>query len=543
MIAPITDRELLRDYAEHGSESAFKSLVSRHVDLVYATAWRGLSDVQAAEEVTQNVFIQLARKRHWLAGTTNLAAWLHQAARLEVRRWWRGELRRQRREQTAVELGTLMKDESSLHKTLESELDEGLLSLRDTDRTALILRYIEGRSYREIGVLLEAREDTARMRVGKALERLTQFFRRRGHRVPAVATTAAVLTASAKAAPAGLAAIVACAGFAAGGSGTATGLKLLLLKFMELTKVQTSVLCAVLAVAPVAWQWNLERRAQHATTVSQAKFELAGDQQSQAGEDLRQLQAESVNLDGAIANALQNEARYEAAAAKLGTLKSRVHSLLTDASAQWSPDLPYVRVPKSKVRSLDLLHKPGTFDQKGNLSVPAQELLAITAAEKAPTEELLSTYWNTVFDLMNNNAYQTNITTDAAGQLTDTVMVPPLGDPLKTAAANTAAQLASLLGADREQILFGDWAQGGIQIFAPGNLWLIGDQPQILDAWVTPGQGTNGPSYGCGWHVGSSGVDAPNGANLLPAGIYEKFFASWLNAQGVTATTVSSTGN
>ena len=62
MIEPMTDRELLRAYSEQRSESAFKSLGSRHADLVYATALRGLSDAQAAEEVTQNVLIMLARR-------------------------------------------------------------------------------------------------------------------------------------------------------------------------------------------------------------------------------------------------------------------------------------------------------------------------------------------------------------------------------------------------------------------------------------------------------------------------------------------------
>lgn len=542
----MTDRELLRAYAEQGSESAFRSLVGRHVDLVYATVLRGLNDAQAAQEVTQNVFIMLARKGLWLTGDTSVAAWLHKAARLEVRRWWRGELRRQRREQTAAELGTLMKDENSLLKALEGELDEGLLALRDADRTALILRYLEGRSHREIGALLGAREDAVRMRVGKALERLTQFFRRRGHAVPAVTTTAAVLTASAKAAPAGLAAAASGAGIAAGGTGMATGLKLMLAKFMGLTKAQTSVLCVVLAVTPVAWQWNLDRRSQNATATTQAKLEVVRGQQSQADDDLRQLQAESARLDGTISNAIQNQARYEAAAAKLEKLKSRVRGLLTDANAQWPDDLPYARVPKSEVRSLDLLHKPGTFDLHGVLNNAAQEMLGVTAAEKGPTEAALSAYWGTVREMTENSACQSNITTDASGQLTDTVIVPPLGEPFKTMAASTAAQISNILGSDREQLLFGDWAQGGIQICAPGSLLLIGDQPQEFTVWVSPGTGTDGPSYGSGWHVDGMGVGSGGNStdfDMVPAGIFQKFFAPWLSEHGVTPTTIHPFGN
>jgi DNA-directed RNA polymerase specialized sigma24 family protein len=111
MAEPKTDRELLREYSEHGSESAFQALVERHLDVVFATALRGLSDTRAAQEITQNVFITLARKAAWLGGETSVVGWLHKTAPFEVRCWWRSELRRQRREQTAVERGTIMKEE------------------------------------------------------------------------------------------------------------------------------------------------------------------------------------------------------------------------------------------------------------------------------------------------------------------------------------------------------------------------------------------------------------------------------------------------
>jgi hypothetical protein len=116
-------------------------------------------------------------------------------------------------------------------------------------------------------------------------------------------------------------------------------------------------------------------------------------------------------------------------------------------------------------------------------------------------------------------------------------MVPPLGEPLKTLAAGTAAQLSNLLGPDREEILFGDWAQGAIQIFAPGNLWLIGDRPQEFTVWVTPGSGAGGPGYGCGWHVDGSGCSSGGDSTdfgLIPAGVFQKFFEPWLKEQGVT---------
>ena len=252
----MTDWDLLRDFVEGGSESAFQSLVQRHLDLVFATALRRLGDAAAAQEVTQDVFITLARKAAWLRRETTLVGWLHKTALFQARQWWRSELRRQRREQTAVELGTTMKDDASLLKTLAGVLDEGLMELRETDRQALMLRYFEERRHREIGAMLGANEDAVRKRIDKALDRLTGFFRRRGYGVPAVATTVAALRAAAHAAPAGLAPVATKAALSAGGAASAAGLSLLIAKFMGLTKTQTAVVCLVLAATPLAYQWH-----------------------------------------------------------------------------------------------------------------------------------------------------------------------------------------------------------------------------------------------------------------------------------------------
>src|ERR1041385_2753783 len=103
------DFELLREFVRHGSQPAFADLVRRHLDLVYATALRKVEDPGNAEEVAQNVFATLARKAWQFAPDDSLPAWLYKTTLLEAKEWWRGELRRRRREQTAAELGTTMK--------------------------------------------------------------------------------------------------------------------------------------------------------------------------------------------------------------------------------------------------------------------------------------------------------------------------------------------------------------------------------------------------------------------------------------------------
>src|SRR5437667_10911990 len=253
------DRELVTAYAARGSETAFRALVTRHVHLVYATALRQVGDAGLAEEITQNVFIALARKAPRLAGIDTLAGWLHRTAVPEAKARIRAELRRKRREQTAVEITLLQRDGASPLDALVPLLDEGLLDLGEGDRLALVLRFLEERSLRDVGAVLGVDEDAARKRVSRALDRLAGFFRRRGFAVPAGAGAAALLANSATAIPAGLAAAATNAGLATGGA--ATGLNLVLFKLMALTKTQTTVLCAIIAAAPLTWQWRANTQA------------------------------------------------------------------------------------------------------------------------------------------------------------------------------------------------------------------------------------------------------------------------------------------
>src|SRR2546426_12471856 len=158
-----SDFALLRKFVRDGRQPAFAALVRQHVDLVYGTALRKVEDCGAAEEIAQNVFSALARKAWQFAPDDSLLAWLHKTALLESKFWLRGELRRRRREEAAAEMGTTMntpEGHSAFH-ALVPLLDEALLSLREKDRTALLLRYYEGQSLRDLGAVFGVNEKTA----------------------------------------------------------------------------------------------------------------------------------------------------------------------------------------------------------------------------------------------------------------------------------------------------------------------------------------------------------------------------------------------
>jgi RNA polymerase sigma factor (sigma-70 family) len=97
----LEDAALLRQYTEENSEEAFAMLVTRHINKVYSVALRHTRNPDQAEEITQAVFVSLAKKaRHFSKGVV-LSGWLYQAARLTAVTSIRSEIRRARRDQEA----------------------------------------------------------------------------------------------------------------------------------------------------------------------------------------------------------------------------------------------------------------------------------------------------------------------------------------------------------------------------------------------------------------------------------------------------------
>ena len=284
---------------------------------------------------------------------------------------------RQRREHTAAELGTTMQEDDSLLQSLAGELDEGLLELRDTDRQALMLRYFEERSHREIGTLLGTGEDAARKRIDKALEKLTAFFRRRGYAVPAVAVTVAALEKAAPAAPAGLAALVAQAAFQKAGIASVTTAGFYLAKFMATTKTQTALVCLIVAAAPMGYQW----KTQHDLNREHQRL-------SARWAESQQTLAQSRNQRDALSRRTRElQDTIDRLRARLADVSKAPAKPAPDATL-WSEASPYVQVPKSMIAKI----KIPALDDRGLLSEDMARALGLEAKQVQRVNEALKNF-------------------------------------------------------------------------------------------------------------------------------------------------------
>ncbi len=257
------DQQLLRDFAQGYSQEAFTLLVQRHVDLVYSAALRQLGgDSHLAWDASQTVFLALAQNASRLVEHRALTGWLYTTTHFVSAKIVRKRQRSRAREEavSAAEnrfnQGAPEPDWSAVRPLLDAAMHE----IRPSDREVLLLRHFEGRSFAEIGRLYGLGENSARMRVERALEKLHKRFARHGITSTAAALGAALTAHGVGTAPAGLAGAAAGLSFA-GCASTAAGAASVVpwLQFMSATHLRVSVTTAVLALGiggyiGAAWQ-------------------------------------------------------------------------------------------------------------------------------------------------------------------------------------------------------------------------------------------------------------------------------------------------
>ena len=348
----MNDWELIQAYCRNGSESAFETLVKRHVDFVYCSALRQVRDPLLAEDVSQAVFLLLVRKARAFRSGTVLVSWLFRTTQFVAARALRTEYRRQRRELEAAAMNPLSSSPETDQpwERIAPILDEALATLPSKDRDAVLLRFFSRKPFGQVGAEIGVSEDAAKKRVTRALARLRQFFTQRGTTLSTAALTAILAERAAQAAPAGIGTKIAAA-FGAGASTTsatpAATLVKIALRDLFRTKVKWGLVGGAATVALLFW-------------VNTA---------------LRPIQGEQINVDGNTPATFAATTANEQPTPPPGIIPTinrgdRVMSLLV-AQAETRTPVPEARVlvecwdGKQMERILD-----STTDAQGTLKVP-----------------------------------------------------------------------------------------------------------------------------------------------------------------------------
>lgn len=182
LLADRRDGDLLRRYVETRSEEAFAELGRRYAGMVYATCLREIGDSTLAEDASQSVFLLLYRKAGTLQRSETIAGWLYAAARYVAKNLMKQERRRRMNEAQAAQTmaTTEIADNNVLWERIEPHLHDALDRLKPADREAVLLRYVAEQSFAEVGGRLGVSENTTRMRVNRAVEKIQTHLRKVG---------------------------------------------------------------------------------------------------------------------------------------------------------------------------------------------------------------------------------------------------------------------------------------------------------------------------------------------------------------------------
>ncbi len=280
-----TDDQALAEFVCHADQGAFAILVERYADMVYGTARRRCGSIQLAEEVTQNVFLILARKAAGLRSAKALGVWLHRACLLEASRILRREVNHRRKmkryaDKIAREAGEPV-SASEWNATLP-HLDEAIDRLGEADRRVIIWRFFEGLSFKEMGRRLGKTDDACQKRTSRALDKLSRSLRRHGVAIPTPLVAAGLATAHTSEG-ASLALKASLAKSALQHGGTAGSLTTNLIHIMTYTHWKFTALVTLAALIPLGLQWSQNRSLAKRIDAEQAKIIQASETRSLLG--------------------------------------------------------------------------------------------------------------------------------------------------------------------------------------------------------------------------------------------------------------------
>jgi RNA polymerase sigma factor (sigma-70 family) len=365
----LTDQQLLRDYAACRSEPAFAELVRRHVNFIYSAALRMVHDAHLAEDVTQGAFVALAQNARQLTDRAVLSGWLHRTTQNLAANAVRSDVRRRAREQEAAVMNELPATEpEAVWEHIAPQLDAALGALSEADRDALLLRYFERKSAREMAQTLGTSEDAAQKRVNRAVERLREFFSKRNVTIGVGGLTVLISANAVQAAPVGLAATISAAAVLAGTT-VSTSTLIAATKTIAMTTLQKAIIGATLAAAVGTGIFEAHQN-------SQLREQVQTFQQQQAplADQLRQLRHERDEVTNRLAELFAENAQLKSHSDENELLKLRgeVGALRAQLASAAKMDLTAL----SSSQATNDASNQAMLDYLGNPALPPPNLNA-----------------------------------------------------------------------------------------------------------------------------------------------------------------------
>ena len=329
-------------------------------------------DTHLAEDVTQNAFVALAQNARQLTDRPVFSGWLHRTAQNLAANTVRSDVRRRAREQEAAAMNELLAPEpEAIWEHIAPQLDAALGELNELDRDALLLRYFERKSAREMAQTLGTSEDAAQKRVSRAVEHLREFFAKRGVTVGASGLVVIISANAVQAAPAGLAVTISTAATLAGTTlattATATATKTIAMITLQKTLITVTIAAAVGTGIYEAHQASTLRGQNQ--TLQQQQATLTGQ--------IAQLKSDNEGLSNRVAQAGRSPSLSSERLRELLKLRGEVGVLRRQ---QRELDLA-VAAAQSKAR--DLPRQPASAaTQQSNVPAPFQMQLVLDEPEE-----------------------------------------------------------------------------------------------------------------------------------------------------------------
>ena len=172
-----SDMELV-ERARKSDAGAFENLISRHYMTVYRAAYRWCGIKEDAEDITQEVFIKVARKLKTFAGKSSFKTWLYRITLNTAK-----DFGRKRSTRRAYVKAWSAENRETVTNPGEEDIGRGagelyaaIARLPSRQKAAALLVWAEGLTHREASRVLECSESTVSAHIFKAREKLKKLF-------------------------------------------------------------------------------------------------------------------------------------------------------------------------------------------------------------------------------------------------------------------------------------------------------------------------------------------------------------------------------